>query len=101
MENNMHIAALEILIDKIQDDLEDAYKSYHAAMKMSLYKNNDIVDFCIDDCKSRLKHSDVVRDKIAYIIRQTDLQENPFRNSYLKTLESIEDLKIKVSKFEF
>lgn len=101
MENNMEEIKLDILIEKIQDDLDDSYKSYHSAMKLSMHTDSDMVNFCIEDAKTRLRHSDIVREKIAHIVRQSEgMQANAFRNSYIRTLESIDDLKIKLANFK-
>lgn len=99
--SKVHEKILDVLIDKIQDDLDDSYKSYHSAMELSLYNNPEMVSFCIEDAKTRLKHSDMLKEKVAYIVRQLDTHGDVFKRSYIKTLEAIEDLKIKVTNFSY
>ena len=100
MEEKMKDISLGILVKKIEDDLKDSWGSYNAAMEAKLWNNTRLADFCINDAKTRLKHSDEVKEEIAYIMKQDNVHENAFRYSYLATLENIENLKIKVSNFK-
>lgn len=97
---NKHDIVLGSLYHRLQDDLDDSWKMYNEAREMKACDENEMARFTIDDVRTRLNHSDVVRDKIEYYKKKNDLMNtSEYKTFYCFVLDKLDDLKMKVSKF--
>lgn len=92
---------LQCLFYSIQDDLDDSWKYYRAALKMSMHNNTEMANYFINDAKARLQHSETVKEKISYVLRQMkSVDDSAYKSFYTYTLEKLDELKMKVMKFK-
>lgn len=97
---NKHEIVLRSLYKRMQDDLDDSWRMYNDAMEMKACDEVEMARFTIEDAKTRLNHSDIIKEKIDYYMRKNNLMDQShYKTFYCFVLDKLEELKMKVSKF--
>lgn len=96
---NKHEIVLKSLFYNLKDDLDDAWNSFNDAKMLKELDELEIARFKFSDAKSRVEHSEMVKEKIESYIRKHALDtESPHKVFYHYILEKLEELKVKIQK---
>ena len=96
-----HEIVLNALYDRLQDDLDDAWKMYNSARELKICNDIEMSRFMLTEARARLDHSDMIKEKIDYYKSKNNIVDNSgYKTFYCFVLDKIDDLKIKVTNFK-
>lgn len=94
-----HIKALEKIFYVMNDDISDAKMIFHYAKECKEAGNVDMASFFLNRAKSRIDMVEQSKNKIDTMMMSMQIEENPYKIFYEKTIDWAMELKKQIMEY--